>query len=468
MVAALQSLWLLAGFYLIYSWLLSSQHTLKFNRFFLILSFVFSIALPFFKAPSFSIRFLEEAVSASQTSKTYEQVLETIHFGEAQLVGQSTAFEEGLVVLYILIAAVLTLRFAIHLIRMFHMMSLPFVKEHGVFVHHQSSEGSFSFFRHVFLARTLQGESQLAHELVHAKQWHSADVLFAELMCCLLWFNPFAWLTLKAMKQNHEYLADRGVISQGIEGRTYMQELLRAMGSQSHQRLSSGFSFKSTKKRIQMINSNVMNTSNLSLRIAVSLILSLVLLSFKTFDYKGSDKPLRVVIDAGHGGKDPGAVHGEWNEKAITLEIAEMVQKQLKKSNIEVILSRNTDEFYDLQSRVEKVNGLAPDLMLSLHVNDAPNNVKKGVEAYYFKGAFEEESKTYSELLVREQLIGGDLGLIQEANFYVLKNTNCPSVVLELGFFSNEDDYKRLTSKKGRKDIAKRVVLGLQAIQEKY
>lgn len=115
----------------------------------------------------------------------------------------------------------------------------------------------FSFFRFVFLhseTTSHSGFSQImAHEKVHIAQRHSLDLMLVHLLTIIQWFNPFAWLINKAMKTNHEYIADRNVVEQGYELFDYQSLLLKQMISIRSVELVNNFNLINIKKRIAMM-----------------------------------------------------------------------------------------------------------------------------------------------------------------------------------------------------------------------
>ncbi|WP_312312820.1 N-acetylmuramoyl-L-alanine amidase family protein [Empedobacter brevis] len=90
--------------------------------------------------------------------------------------------------------------------------------------------------------------------------------------------------------------------------------------------------------------------------------------------------PKTFIIDAGHGGHEIGSKNNQINESEYSLEIAQKIQQLAKKKNINVILTRNGNDFLDLQSRVDKINELNPDLVISLHLNSSTSKELKGAE----------------------------------------------------------------------------------------
>jgi hypothetical protein len=115
----------------------------------------------------------------------------------------------------------------------------------------------FSFGRSVFINPALHSESEIReiilHEFVHARQRHTVDIIWAELICLLNWYNPFAWMIRKAIRQNLEFIADQKVLEQGIDRKQYQYLLLKVIGNEQFS-IASKFNFSSLKKRIAMMN----------------------------------------------------------------------------------------------------------------------------------------------------------------------------------------------------------------------
>ena len=155
-----------------------------------------------------------------------------------------------------------------------------------------------------------------------------------------------------------------------------------------------------------------------------------------------------------------GATSGEVMEKEIVANIANKIIELNKDENLEIVLLREEDNFVDLKTRVEKINSLKPNLVISLHVNNSRNVNVNGVEAFVSKeNKFYEESYKHAEGLINkvsnENLAKRD---VKEAPLFILKNSNCPAVNLELGFISNEKDREYITSKKGQTELAAQLV----------
>jgi beta-lactamase regulating signal transducer with metallopeptidase domain len=115
----------------------------------------------------------------------------------------------------------------------------------------------FSFGKNIFINSGSYSESELTdiirHEFVHVKQKHSFDIFWGEMICLLNWYNPFAWLFKKAIRQNLEFIADHEVLRSGINKKQYQYLLLKVLGSRQF-RFATQFNFSSLKVRIAMMN----------------------------------------------------------------------------------------------------------------------------------------------------------------------------------------------------------------------
>ena len=192
--------------------------------------------------------------------------------------------------------------------------------------------------------------------------------------------------------------------------------------------------------------------------------LGLLTILFFSFSFKATNNVKTIVIDAGHGGNDLGANHDGINESEIVKNIAEKISQLSNQNDIKIILLRNTDEFISLDSRVEKVNEIKPDLMLSLHVNASTNHEQNGVDALISKNnRFYEDSKDFALKLI-DQISNSDLenGKVIDVNTKLLKESNCPSVTLELGFLSNEKNRAYISSENGQTEVATRILAALK------
>lgn len=157
----------------------------------------------------------------------------------------------------------------------------------------------------------------------------------------------------------------------------------------------------------------------------------------------------KICIDAGHGGKDSGAVGNGLQEKDIVLSIAKMLKSMLIEKSFKICMTREDDTFVDLKDRCIIANKVKADIFVSIHCNSAENKSAYGFEIYHSQGSINGQKLAADiKLSINEnkELIRTDRG-IKTANFTVLTNTNMPAVLIETAFISNIEDGKILKAK---------------------
>jgi N-acetylmuramoyl-L-alanine amidase len=173
--------------------------------------------------------------------------------------------------------------------------------------------------------------------------------------------------------------------------------------------------------------------------------------------FNNPKKTITVVIDAGHGGQDDGMKTAGYSEKEIVASIAQKIKGSNFNQNVNIHLTRTDDSFISLQDRAKLINDLKPDLVLSLHVNGNKNPEVSGVEFYVSpKNAKYEDAKKIAEDLNNRFVTNHNLKSrgVKEANFLLLRDSEYPTITVELGFLSNENDRKYLTDDSHQEKIA--------------
>jgi len=144
-----------------------------------------------------------------------------------------------------------------------------------------------TFFNYIFLNKTAFKsktipQEVLLHEKAHARQKHSLDILFIELLQVFFWFNPLIYFTKKAIKLNHEFLADRAVINLGKDSSTYQHILLSFTANTSEPKLAHGINYSSIKKRFTVMKTQTSQKAIWLRSLLVLPVLGLLLFSFST------------------------------------------------------------------------------------------------------------------------------------------------------------------------------------------
>jgi N-acetylmuramoyl-L-alanine amidase len=225
---------------------------------------------------------------------------------------------------------------------------------------------------------------------------------------------------------------------------------------------------------------------------------------FVFFPVKAQDARFTVVLDAGHGGHDPGAMSSSSREKdinlAVVLDLGSIIEQKFK--DVKVVYTRKTDRYLTLQERADVVNDHHADLFICIHTNASPSPAAYGAETFtlglaktkanldvamrensvilleedyrtkykgfdpksidsyimfeFMQDKYIDRSVEFSSI-IQKQFVNYcqrvDRG-VRQAGFWVLHRSACPSVLVELGFISNQAEERYLTSERGQKEMA--------------
>ncbi len=183
-------------------------------------------------------------------------------------------------------------------------------------------------------------------------------------------------------------------------------------------------------------------------------------------------QPLRILVDAGHGGQDFGTYSTKApviHEKDLTLATALMLRDHLQKLGYEVELTRKKDVFIPLLQRVDIAHKKEADLFVSVHYNSAPSAEAHGVEVFYFDSKADPRRSGASKQLATSVLGSLTSATHQKArgvksgNFAVIRETQMPSILVEAGFLTNEGEVGRLRNSRYLNRIAWGIAEGVDA-----
>lgn len=269
----------IALFLLFYRLLFSGDTFWKARRIYLISSVLIAFAYPVFSLQSW----VSESPVLRGLAVEYVELQEFVVTPTAAVV---VPWKDILLGIYLAVALLLMIRI---LIQLTSIVKLKLQSQQlflqGLTVRKLNGEITpFSFFGTIYLNPDLHSEEEtsqiLTHELTHVLQWHSLDVVLAELLCVLFWMNPFVWLLRKEIRQNLEYLADDRVVSSGVDSRHYQYHLLRLSCQLPGYQLTNKFNISPLKKRIRMMNQpRSSKTTALKYLLIAPLSFSLVVLS---------------------------------------------------------------------------------------------------------------------------------------------------------------------------------------------
>ena len=169
-----------------------------------------------------------------------------------------------------------------------------------------------------------------------------------------------------------------------------------------------------------------------------------------------------VVIDAGHGGKDPGAtsVLGFY-EKGINLSVAHKVAGLLEQRGLRVKMTRSGDNFIELEERAAIANRLRADLFVSIHSDSFPKSSRQGYTVYIAKSASSSSRRAASAIARSMSGTGLNSFGVQTANYHALTGTRGPAVLVEMGYLSNRREAALLRSSSFQNRLAQAVANGI-------
>lgn len=169
---------------------------------------------------------------------------------------------------------------------------------------------------------------------------------------------------------------------------------------------------------------------------------------------------IKVFLDPGHGGRDPGAMGNYLQEKDINLSVALKIGRILKRHNVKVLYSRATDVFVDLSHRTIMANNANVDIFVSIHCNSFDDPLAQGIETFSHTSSVKgsELAKSIQDHLVKDRLFTRNRG-IKTADFAVLRLTKVPAALIELAFISNDEDANILRNKQS--ELAESITKGI-------
>ncbi len=380
----------------------------------------------------------------------------------------------------------------------------------------------FSFFKLLFWNKTVDmngavGQKILQHELVHIREQHSFDKIFMNLIQSIFWINPIIWMIKKELFMIHEFLADEKSVSKG-DTASFAAMILQASFPQGNFTSANHLSYSSIKRRIKMINQHQSPKVNYMSRIvALPVLAGLILLSsayvqqsnvegkksasreggeqvfvVKTDKNGGSltipsqDSPraaymgkksselITVLLDAGHGGTDYGAINltNGTKEKDLALAIVEKIVSLNSNSNIKFILTRSGDETILPRERIANLKQKV-DLLISIHIDSYPlkgGTNRSGLGIWIPKDDFKHAagSKVFGSVITSSFIKNygipvGETLHQRKHGIAILEGVEVPSILIEAGQINNATDIKYLTSEQGQQTFAKNILDGIAA-----
>jgi N-acetylmuramoyl-L-alanine amidase len=456
----------------------------RWNRLYLLASVVLALSVPLIKINIFQ--------NTAEDKGTVIRMLQTFNNSDEIIIEYSRQGGLQFTTENIIIASYLfiTLLFSTVLFVAFYKIyrlrkKYPTVKMREVnFIATDAKGTPFSFFKSIFWNNAIdlhspQGQQIFNHEIAHVKEKHSYDKMFMNVVLLFFWMNPFFWLMRKELYMIHEFIADKEALEDN-DLNAFAEMVLQTVYPNHNFTITNNFFHSPLKRRLIMFSKNKNPKVNYLSR---QLVLPLTAIVFFAFTIKMktiskinpySGKKITVVIDAGHGGSDNGAMTNNINEKDLNLAIAKDVQALNTNPNLVIILSRVKDVDMPLKERTNFANDKKADLFISIHADvDANEKDLSGLAIVipkndnpYLKGSQLLGSAMIQSFQNNYPLaVSNTLQQLQQG-VWVLKANECPAVLIETGFLSNQKDANFLINPKNQETIAQNILNGIEKYTE--
>ncbi|MET0462058.1 MAG: M56/M15 family metallopeptidase [Chitinophagaceae bacterium] len=476
---------LLYGYYHLF---LRNRSFHRYNRFFLLMACLMSLLIPCITIP---LSWPSSAEASPGVVRLLETVYVTMPEDETAVAASISAASERTIswpviaaIIYGAIALFFLFRLVIGLTKL-RTLATRYSHEQldGIKLFHTKEGGTpFSFFRLIFWndeidLRSENGKKILRHELIHIKQKHSYDVLFTELLIIFCWINPFFHLIKKELRIIHEFLADEPVAIEDNCGD--YAELLLMHSLRTQKTLVNPFFHNQLKRRIVMITKPRINKSMYARQLMI-LPLSVVLFAMFAFRLKpvtitsSGKEGITVVVDAGHGGFDPGAKSPDkkFEEAAMTLEFATLMQSLAPEYGIRVVLTRENESAIgstkqeDLMNRLKISKNARPDLFFSFHINttgrDTYQASRSGFDVMIAGKREDARGRAIASVLLEQlsNVYKADKVVKRrsDAGIYVLDQNDVPAVMLQCGYINNQKDLEFFNAKENREKVVRTIL----------
>jgi beta-lactamase regulating signal transducer with metallopeptidase domain len=332
-------------FYCWYVAALRNKRMHQYNRFYLLAATGLSLLLPFFQLP---IHY-----GARVQSPALAHALKAINMtGEEKIItGQAGHAIQAMDVIAIAYAAVCLVLFirigwALYRIARLKYKNKSQRSNDVDLVMTTASSAPFSFMRTLYWRADMdmnsdEGKRVLAHERAHIEQYHTIDKLAMEVITAVCWVNPFFHLIKRELGMVHEFIADEQAVSGDVPA---LAAMLLSSAGYGATPLVNSFYYSPIKRRLNMLTKNKDTRFKAMRKLFFIPLVATAVGSFcltATARTTGAaHKKVTVVLDAGHGGRDAGAIHGDVMEKTMTLAIVKRLATLAKDYNIDVQLTR--------------------------------------------------------------------------------------------------------------------------------
>ncbi|MEP6466521.1 MAG: N-acetylmuramoyl-L-alanine amidase [Parafilimonas sp.] len=461
-----------------YYWLaLRNKRFHYYNRFYLLSALFLSVLLPLLHLQLFNF-----SGHSSQTIHLLNII--NAHGEEDIIIGANKAvdYEQLLLFAVAVISAVMIILLCFSIIKIYSIKKKYAVNKTTEFdfINTDIQQAPFSFLKNIFWRNDISlqhetGKQILQHEITHIKQKHSWDKIFIQTLLCFYWINPFFWLIKKELFLIHEFIADEKAIGEN-DASAFAKMLLASQYGKFQFLPAQSIFYSPIKRRLTMLTTSQKPQFSYARRLMVLPLLAIVITLF-SFTVNNeinhtvikTSASFKLVVDAGHGGKDYGALGNGLYEKDATLKIAEKIKALSSQYGIDVILTRDNDVFMSPPEKSEFANAQNANAFISIHISSALKDEqaeKSGVEVYV--------SERNKNLLQQSQVLGSSILENMNADFkpasalntrnagiWVMDNSKIPSALIECGYITNASDAAILKDDAKIELMAKNILQGI-------
>jgi TonB-dependent SusC/RagA subfamily outer membrane receptor len=465
--------------FLYYHFALRNKIFHQWNRFYLLAAVALSLTLPLIQ-----IAFYHYTEAPNQAIKLLRVVESADNYMEEIYIRQHQAMSavQWLGISYFAVSIVILATLIISLAKIYFIIKTHRAQLIGKirFVATQEPGTPFSFLRYIFWNDKIDihsstGQQIFQHELVHVREAHTFDKLFLQITLILFWCNPFFWRIRKELQMIHEFIADKKAVQQH-DTANFAAMILQASYPHQFSHITNPFFQSSIKRRLLMLT-KIQNPSISYLsRILALPLIAFVVLAFsfrtKTASIISLEKPITVVIDAGHGrqanGTTTGAREGNIYEDDIVLSLAKKVKELNANSKINIVLTRTSKDIVDLHKRVDIAKEKNADLFISLHMAATePGHDGSGMEVYVSNKntAYQQQSEMLGSVMKEElnSVYSTNPTLIKrQVGVWVIDHNACPSILVECGYLTNQKDRSFITNEANQKIVAEKILSAIE------
>ncbi len=450
----------------------------KWNRFYLLFTVVLSLVLPFISIDIAQTSGEQgAAIKVLQAVRVQDEIIIEMSRKSSFLTANNVILSGYILISLVFIGILLRTFLKIYRIK----RNYPNTKVEGInFINTNDKSTPFSFFNSIFWNRSInlhssQGQQIFNHELAHVKEKHTHDKIFMNVVLLFFWINPFFWIIRKELNMIHEFVADKMAMEDG-DVNAFAEMILSSVYPGEQFSITNNFFYSPIKRRLMMLSKNKNSKVNYASRLLVLPLAALIFMAFTLKMKKAGPiyegKPITVIIDAGHGGHDVGAMVGNFNEKDLSLAIAQQVKNLNDNKNIRILLSRSVDQTVSLQNRVQFAKENKADLFISVHLNSIGGKSvteAKGLDVLIPKddNQYFSESKLLGSSLIGAFIKNYSLPTQEElwqsqVGIFVLKENQYPAIIIQAANMSSKIDLAYIIKPENQQIVARNILKGIE------